>query len=268
MPGWRNIYTIHDTIPLDTPTMSPVSGKRLGRVLARLAEKAERFVTVSEASRERIIAHLGCSPGRVVNCYQTIPPPTHQETPLPAGLQPDGYYLYCGTLETRKNVVRLIAAHEASGTSLPLVLAGPDGFGAEAIHLAVTGRTRVIRLEYLPRTQLDAVIRHARALLYPSLAEGFGLPVVEAMSAAVPVLTSNRGALAEVAGNAALLVDPENVAAIAAAIARLDGDAGLRAELRAAGLRRAPHFSPRAFALRLERVYATLPDGAEKGRRA
>ena len=117
---------------------------------------------------------------------------------------------------------------------------------------------RIVRLDYLGRNALLRLVRSARALLFPSIFEGFGLPVLEAMSLGTPVLTGNGSSLPEVAGDAALLVDPYSTAAIAAGIARLDGDAGLRDRLAAAGPVQAERFSQAAYLTRLEAMYAAV----------
>ena len=139
-----------------------------------------------------------------------------------------------------------------TGHIIPNVL--PDD-EADTVH----GRRmaeRVRRLEHLSRPLLARLIRGARAVLFPSIWEGFGLPVLEAMQLGTPVLTSDRGALAEIAGEAALLVDPYDVAAIAAGIKALDADPVLRDRLAAAGPRAAARFSAEAYAGRLEIMYA------------
>ena len=125
---------------------------------------------------------------------------------------------------------------------------------------------RVRRLEHLPRPLLTRLIRGARAVLFPSIHEGFGLPVLEAMQLGTPVLTAHEGALAEVAGNAALLVDPYDVGAIAAGIRAIDGDAALRARLGAAGPDIAARFSTEAYRTRLETMYARAASSARRGR--
>jgi glycosyltransferase involved in cell wall biosynthesis len=250
LAGWQNIYTIHDTIPFDDPDLGSVRPQRLRAILDDILPRASRIVTVSEHARERIIKVLGCPPGLVVNCYQSVLPQVVDAANLPAGLVPNRYFLYCGSREKRKNIDRLIAGHALSGTGAPLVLAGPSG------RHDIQFGPGVIALSYVSDPTMASLIAHARALLFPSLTEGFGLPVVEAMAFGVPALTSNRDALAEVADGAAVLVDPESVEDIADCIASLDRDDVLRSRLRAAGFARAKRFTSQKFALRLERVYA------------
>jgi len=184
------------------------------------------------------------------------------------GLPHRGYFLHFGAIEPKKNIGRLIEAYLSTGISAPLVLTGGRGWQAqEELRLLVPddeadtahGRRmaeRVRRLEHLSRPLLAKLIRGARGVLFPSIWEGFGLPVLEAMQLGTPVLTSNQGALAEIAGDAGLLVDPYDVAAIAAGIRALDEDAALRGRLAAAGPAAAARFSGQAYADRLEAMYA------------
>jgi glycosyltransferase involved in cell wall biosynthesis len=177
---------------------------------------------------------------------------------LPEGLVPGGFLLVCGTVEKRKNVARLLDAYRRSKAPLPLVIAGPDGWGAGEIAPVLAATPGAIRLPYLDRKTMRALIGHARALVMPSLAEGFGLPVAEAMALGTPVLTSNRGVLAETAGGAALAVNPEDTARLGTALARLAADDALCARLAEAGRRNAARFTPARFAERLTRAYADV----------
>ena len=259
--GVPNVFTVHDVIPLQHPALSPIAPARLRRLLRGIGQAAAHVVTVSEASRAAILAETGWPPARVTSTLQSVSVgDADPAAPAALGLQPGGYFLCAGTIEPRKNIARLIAAHAASGASALLVLAGPDGWRA-AGELQGAG-PGVRRVPWLPRPALAGLLAGARAVLMPSLAEGFGLPVAEAMALGVPTLASQGGALEEVAGGAALLADPLDVGAMAAAIRRLDGDAGLRAGLAAAGLRRAAAFTPAAHARRVLDVYARVLGGA------
>jgi alpha-1,3-rhamnosyl/mannosyltransferase len=154
--------------------------------------------------------------------------------------------LAVGTLEPRKNLPRLIAAWtrlpEELRSAHALALVGPRGWDDEEV-LAAARAAGVRLLGRVGDAQLHALYANATAFAYPSLYEGFGLPVLEAMAAGAPVLTSLSSSLPEVAGDAALLVDPRDTAAIAAGLERLLRDAGLRERLRVAGRARAAAFS-------------------------
>ncbi len=266
--GVPNIYTIHDLIPLTHPSLTGIESGRFRRIVAKIIERADHIVTVSEASRREIMSLLGVPAGRITNTYQSVTLPQPGDEPGPPPHCP--YFLFCGTIEARKNIKRLIAAYTASGSNTPLILAGPDGYEAAQLlrsagvairpldAMEATGQRGVWRAPWLERPALLALFRKARALLFPSLAEGFGLPIVEAMLLGVPVLTSRPGATGEIAGNAALLVDPTDLPAIAAAITALDRDAELRAGLIARGFRRATDFAADQCLARLDQVYRNV----------
>jgi glycosyltransferase involved in cell wall biosynthesis len=249
--GWRNVYTFHDTIPIDHPDLSPIARGRYRRMLNALIEGASRIVTVSEASKSDIERLFAPSPGFVVNLGEAVEV-AHDPAPLSAGLVAGRYLLHCGSIEPRKNVARLIEAWRTSGAEMPLVLAGPAGWRSGPILAASEG---VIHLDYLPRDQLLGLIASARALVMPSLAEGFGLPVAEAMALGTPVVTSAEGALAETAGGAALTVDPCDAVALAAALRRVAKDDLLCERLGASGKARSVAFSIEAFGRRLAAFY-------------
>lgn len=259
--GWANLYTVHDVIPLLHPPLTSIDESRHRRLLARIVEAAAGLVTVSEAARAEIVAALGCPAAFVANCGIGLPPLDQLPDAggLPAGVSPGRYLLACGSVEPRKNIARLLEAYRTSGVALPLVIAGPDGWRAETLTAAIAATPGVIRLPYRTASEIAALIAHARALVMPSLAEGFGLPVAEAMALGTPVLTSHDGALAETAGDAALSVDPLDSGALAAGLRRIAHDDTLRAKLAKAGPRNAARFDQSAFATRIEALYATVP---------
>jgi glycosyltransferase involved in cell wall biosynthesis len=256
--GWRNLYTVHDVIPLLHPALTHIDGRRYRRLLDRLAESATRFIAVSETARDEIVAATGCPPEFVVDCGLAVDAAPADPAMLPAGLTPRGFLLVCGTVEKRKNIPAIIAAYRRSGIALPLVVAGPDGWGAADVVDRIAATPGTMRLPYLDRPAMRALIGQARALVMPSLAEGFGLPVAEAMALGTPVITADRGALSETAGGAAVKVDPDDIAAIADALVRLVNDEALCAALALAGRHNADRFTPVRFGERLTRAYAAV----------
>jgi glycosyltransferase involved in cell wall biosynthesis len=247
--GWENLYTVHDVIPLTDPALAETDGVGLRVRLEALLAAGGRIATVSAWSRREIAETLGIAEASILDLGSAVEPANAVGQGLPPGLEP-GFYLFCGSAEPRKNLDRILAAWQASGSARPLVLAGHAPRGNRGLG--------VVELGFVPRSTLLALIAAARALVFPTLAEGFGLPVVEAMAQGTPVITTDRGALAEVAGNAALLVDPFDVAAIGRAVARLDRDDGLHAVLAARGLGRARAFSLEAFGARLRAGYREI----------
>jgi glycosyltransferase involved in cell wall biosynthesis len=254
--GWINIYTVHDAIPIFHPELSQIDGVRHRRLLEALAKSAEHIMTVSEAARLDIIAALGCAPGIISACPPGLDIAAGGGT-LPEGLRPGGFLLSVGSIEPRKNLLRLAEAYRRSGLAVPLVIAGPDGWRSEEIAPALAATPGIVRLPYVARETLMALLAGARALVFPTITEGFGLPIIEAMQFGTPVLTSTGGATEEVAGGAALLADPLSVDALAAKLAQLADDA-LVAKLGEAGRTRGASFTTAAFADRLDALHHRL----------
>lgn len=266
-----NIYTIHDLIPLLHPQLTTTAIKPYLRRLQAVAMRADHVITISENSRREIIAHLGLAPDRVTNCGLAHGIRPEVITALQRGsghgaldrlgLVAGEYLLFFGAIEPKKNVARLIEAYFRSGCQRPLVIAGGEGWLVERELAPLMSRQgtveaqRVILTGYLPRAELLALAYAARATLFPSLTEGFGLPAVEAMALGTPVIASHAGGLGEAVGEAALTVDPLDIDDIARAISRLDGSDDLRTELAQRGLVQASLFSPGAYA---ERIGALL----------
>jgi glycosyltransferase involved in cell wall biosynthesis len=170
-------------------------------------------------------------------------------------------------LEPKKNVGRLIEAYISSGVNLPLVLVIGGGWQNDAeIRLLAEqearqsscSRRRICRLEYVTHSTLVTLIRGARAVVFPSLYEGFGLPVLESMVLGTPVVASRESSVPEIAGDAALLVDPYDIDEIARAITTIVNDADLRAELSLRGPLQAAKFSTDRYRDRVAAMYTSL----------
>jgi glycosyltransferase involved in cell wall biosynthesis len=273
-----NIYTLHDMIPLQFPYMVPDRGARTARLHAAIARHADLIVTVSEASRRHIVELLGVPSERVCVTYQPVPnlpelPQVEAERLVESlyGATPGQYALFLGAVEPKKNLKRLIDAFLVSGVKLPLLIAGPLGwlYDGEVALLEMIGQASkarqerqsevpVRRLGFVPRLHVVALLKCARFFAFPSIYEGFGLPVLEAMQLGIPVLTSNTSSFPEVAGDAAVLVDPLNVSAMADQIRRLANDEGLRSELAMRGPIQAAKFSVASYKARLDAAYGSL----------
>lgn len=241
---------------------------------ASVARRADRIVVVSENTRQDVIRLLKVDEDRVVNTYQAVSLPpeltgrtdeaTAAEIEQIFGLEWKGYFLHFGAVEPKKNLGRLTEAYLSSGSTTPLVLVGAPGWlhEGETALLEQVERDRrpaaeqIRRYEYTSLALLISLIRGARAVLFPSLYEGFGLPVLEAMTLSTAVLTSNAGALAEVAGDAALLVDPYDAQSIASGIRALDAEPALVSSLEALGKIQAARFTPDLYRRRLAAAYA------------
>lgn len=277
LAGARNIYTLHDLVPLRLPYATLDNKRAYWRLIRETVRTADHIVTVSDASRDDIQALFRAPADRVTNTYQSVRVPAYLQglgdTEVEAAvsgvfnLPYQGYFLFFGAVEPKKNVGRLLEAYLSLSTDTWLVIAGTRAWQAdEELRLLDRDETqplranfrRVRRVGYLPRSLLMRLVRGAKAVTFPSLYEGFGLPVLEAMQLGVPVLTSRTSSLPEVAGEAAVLVDPYDVRDIAAGLRALDSDAALRARLAAAGRIQAARYSDAAYQQRLAALYADV----------
>jgi glycosyltransferase involved in cell wall biosynthesis len=266
-PWWvdRQVVTVHDAAPLDHPEWFASKFARwYGFVLPRLLSSARRIITVSEFSRVRLVDHAAAVATRI----DVIPLGIgHEFRPVDdsavAELRrrrrlPDDYVLAVGSLQPRKNLARLLVAWERLRPRFPdtlLVVAGArfdDIFGSAGFDRLPR---RVLLLGYVDDAELPALYTGARALVHPSLYEGFGLPLLEAMACGTPVVTSAGSAMAELADGAAELVDPRDPASIAEGIERA---IARRDELRTAGFERARAFTWDAAADATAAVYQEL----------
>ncbi|MGM9488982.1 glycosyltransferase family 4 protein [Ideonella sp. YS5] len=270
--GAPNIYTLHDLVPLRLPYTTLDRKAGYLALMQWIARTADHIVTVSEASRRDIIQLLGVPEDRVTNTYQAVHVPRElaevdDDTVADTvgrnfGLEPRGYFLFYGSIEPKKNVARIIEAFMSANVGSQLVIVGARAWRSaletRLLESVPTADRRVRRIEYLPFPALIHLIRGARAVVFPSLYEGFGLPVLEAMQLGTPVIASTASSIPEVAGDAALLVDPYRTEAIAEAMKRLDADDDLCFELGVRGRRQAEKFSEAAYAQRLAALYARL----------
>jgi glycosyltransferase involved in cell wall biosynthesis len=264
VPGRPNIYTIHDLIPLKFPQFVIDTAGRAARLHGMIARKADHIITASERSRQDIIAILGVPAERISVAYQPVPPSPSMDRADAERLvstvysaEPGRYALFCGAIEPKKNLARLIEAFKTAGTGQQLLLVGPMGWLYKDVkeHLKRGPNAQVRYLGYLPRRHVVALMQCAGFFAFPSIYEGFGLPVLEAMQLGTPVLTSTAGSLPEVAGDAAVKVDALDVGAMTKAIRDLASDADLRQELSLRGFRQAQKFSVDAFVRQLALAY-------------
>lgn len=251
VPTGPYVVSVHDMSLTRTPEHHTLKKRLLtASLVPRVARRARLILTPSCSTSRDVTEDLGIPAERVLSIPYAAAEmfrPVSQPPDQPGTDRP--YFLFVGTIEPRKNLLRLINAFADFAKDVPgvnLVLAGQRGWKCEQIYERARGADvadRISILDYVEETSLPSLYSHALACVYPSLFEGFGFPVVEAMSCGAPVLTSNTTSLAEIGEGAALLVDPLDTNAICAGLRSLSGDAALRADLRKRGLLRAATFS-------------------------
>ncbi len=266
----RYVLTVHDLAFDSYPDCYPPGAPEGARLqVAHACRQANRFVVPSEATRDDLVAGYRFPEKRVHVIYEGSrgiftpgDPGPLPEKVVSAGIAAP-YFLSVGRLDRRKNVERVIEAYRSllrDGVSCGgLVIVGPDDSGSEAVKARVAAGQvpgeQIVMTGYLDEADLVRLFRGASAVVYPSLAEGFGLPVLEAMACGIPTITSCVSSMREVGAGAALLVEPTDPAAIAAAMRRVLTEPDLREQLAAAGLRRAEELTWRKSAERLLEVF-------------
>lgn len=273
--GRPNIVTIHDMIPLRLPYTTSNDRDAFMRLHKNSAERADHIAVVSEATRQDVIDLLKVPAEKVSVTYQSVSVPAFsavEDEDMATALSSTfnlgwkDYFLHFGAIEPKKNLGRLVEAYLASGSKTPLVIVGGRGWMRDdevALleqfqHDPNVDGERIRLYEYMSRDILLTLVRGARATLFPSLYEGFGLPALEAMALGTATLSSDRGALPEVVGDAALKVDPTDIQAMSQAIRTLDADHDLRRSLEAQGITRAAMFSMQNYQNRLRDLYAKV----------
>ncbi len=240
----RNVVsTFHDLFVMREEYSTPEFRARFSEQARRAAENSDLIITVSEFTAGQVNNLLGIPRAQIRVVPHGVrmpsdPPPLHAREKL---------ILFVGALQIRKNIVRLVEAFEAIPGDWRLVLAGAsNGYGAEQILQRIESsrcRQRIQVTGYISETELQRLYSVASIFAFPSLAEGFGIPVLEAMAHGVPVITSDNTALAEVADGAAYLIDPLRIEQLENALKRFTSDDALREKFRNLGLQRASQFS-------------------------
>jgi glycosyltransferase involved in cell wall biosynthesis len=268
--GVPNIYTLHDLVPLRLPYTTLDRKSSYFKLVSTIARTANHIVTVSESSKNDIVNLLGVSPDKVTNTYQSVSLPAQllarseesiaSEVSRIFNLKYKSYYIFWGAIEPKKNVRRIIESFLDSGVDSKLVIVGKKAwkseqelkhFHANEYYLG----DKITMIDYLPSPLLISLIRGARCTIFPSIYEGFGLPVLESMLLGTPVISSNTSSIPEIAGDAAILVNPYSVQEISSAIKMVDHDENLRDSLASKGKKQALKFSPDEYENRLKDLY-------------
>jgi glycosyltransferase involved in cell wall biosynthesis len=268
------VLTVHDLIFRHLPAHhKPLNRWYLNLAMPLYCRRAVHIVTISKCTARDLVAAYGVSPQKITVVPEAAGPRFHPQ-PLDTvaavraryGL-PVRYLLFVGTIEPRKNLTRLLAAFEAvhaDGLTDGLVIVGRRGWLCGDFFAALersSARDAVILPGYVPDEDLPAVYAGAQALVFPSLYEGFGLPVLEAMACGTPVLASRTSSMPEVGGEAALYFDPTSVEEMADNVYRFLRDKALKEEMQVEGLAQAARFSWKQAATETEAVYSAVLRG-------
>lgn len=256
----RTVITVHDLIPIVYPRVTRFQHRLVGNcLLPRTIRNAAAVVSVSEATKQDILRHILIPKSKIKVIYEgknkAFHPRDRDDRRIRAirsryGIGDDPYFLSLGISDPKKNGKNIVRAFsetvKRSEKRCTLVLAGNTGHGASSLERMANElriRDKVLFPGFVSDEHLPLLMSGARGLCFPSLYEGFGLPVLEAMACGCPVITSNVSSLPEIAGNAALLVDPGDVGQLSHAMERLLHEDGLYEDLRARGITRSEDFS-------------------------
>lgn len=267
------ITTIHDlTYILYPDTMDEKNRRSLEQDMHHTVINADYIITISESSRRDIIKHLGVTENKIQVIYPGVDE-VYKKVLSSEEINdvkkkyniPGKYLLYLGTLEPRKNIETIIRAYNSFKKShkedIKLVLAGKKGWLYESIFKLVKDfgiESEVIFTDYIDDTDKAPLYQGAEIFLFPSLYEGFGIPVIEAMASRIPVITSNSSSLPEVAGNAAIITEPLDYKKISASIERILNEDGLREKMINEGIKQAEKFNWDSSAEKLKNIYYDL----------
>jgi glycosyltransferase involved in cell wall biosynthesis len=239
-PLRRAVATFHDLFVLSGEYSTPEFRARFAAQAREAAARADAIITVSEFTKSQVSALLGVEARRIFVVHHGVR--ALKLAPVPR----EKVILNVGAIQKRKNIVRLVEAFETLDESWKLVLAGSSGYGAAEILARIAASSacdRIVVTGYVTPEELARWYARASIFAFPSLDEGFGMPILEAMGAGIPVVAGNRSALPEVAGEAALLVDPERTEELGCALAELSKDEDLRESLVTRGRAHAALFS-------------------------
>lgn len=267
--GARTVVTIHDLIFLRYPEYYPSPDRHIYTLKFRHACKAaDTIIATSQATKTDIVNHFGTDPKKIAVVYQTCDPVFRLSAPAEKTAEvkkkyglPDKFILYLGTIEKRKNALSLIKAYFDQQIDMPLVIAGrPTKYMAEINHYLATQQntSRILFRHAVETADLPALYQLASLFVYPSVFEGFGIPILEALYSGIPVITSTGSCFSETGGNAALYCDPYDYRQLGQLMAIVLGDSGMSKNMVNKGFEHVRLFDEQLVAANLMKVYTAL----------
>lgn len=269
----RSVTTVYDLSNTYAPETHPKHRVNyMNRHFARLAKSTEAIITISNSVKNELVGQYQISPERIHVTHLAAGQDFRPRSQIACksvldkyGVNYKRYFLCVGSVEPRKNLARILDAflslEAKTQEEYPLVVAGPLGWKSEALEKRLTApchQGRIKRLAFVPGFELPLLYSSALAFVYPSLYEGFGLPLVEAMQSGCPCISSNRGALAEVSAGSTLAIDPEDTQTIANGLSSLLVNSEERSRLSNLGLKRSLDFSWANTSKETQRVYESI----------
>ena len=266
----KSVVTIHDLIFLRHPELYKGIDRWIyKKKFQNACEKADKIVAVSKQTADDIRSLFKINPTKIDVVYQGCNPVfqeiANEETRKSVREKyklPEQYLLYIGTIERRKNLLSLVKALHQSNLSVPLIAIGrkTDYFREITDYIHKNRLNSVYFLNIINNDELPAIYQMAKVFVYPSLFEGFGIPVLESLFSKTPVITSRGGCFPEAGGPGSLYVDPLNVEEIADALQRVTNDENLRNRMIEAGIKYAGKFTPEKTTEEMMKVYKNMPD--------
>ena len=272
--AFKKVVTLHDLIPIKLPHSTAINLKHYAKIIKASLQDADIIFSVSEQTKKDAIEIFGIDEEKIYVTFQAsvIPPSikdmsdTEIQVTLDLyNLKKMKYFIFYGAIEPKKNVLRLLQAFVKSNTDCKLVVLGKNGwlfdqeeaFFRKALYNKEL-REKIVRVEYSHFIEVMTLLKGARALVFPSLYEGFGLPVLEAMQIGTPVITSNQGSLPEIAGDAAHFVDPYSISDIKNAIEKYSSNSKQLHNMTLSGYRQSEKFNEKEYKKKLSLGYEYL----------
>lgn len=263
--GIKSVVTIHDLIFMRLPELYKSFDRKVYLKKARNAvHEADQIIAISQQTKDDLIELLGADEHKINIIFQGCHPwfynPCNKVELATTKVKytlPDQYLLYVGTIERRKNLLKIIQALHTGKVDIPLVAVGRKTPYMDEINQYIRENNikNVQFIHYIPNHDLPSVYQMAHAFVYPSAYEGFGIPILEALNSGIPLITSRGGCLEETAGKGGLLIDPNNPEEMVVAIRRVIEDQDLRTSLVKEGKKHALNFRPEQTIPQLIDVY-------------